>query len=161
MWIVMYLSYMLMGVSFFLLALTGLMGYFNLILLTVNHIQVSLIASIVYMFTETLIMFYFIITGKKIKEYIYDNQCEPEMYSNVIRMKMKLFPHVTINMIIFGAQFILGGAVHNGSFPGWAHGLMFDLAILHFIWVIIIQHNCFKENTELVISLYRQIKERK
>ena len=63
-----------------------------------------------------------------------------------------------MNMIIFGAQFILGGAVHNGSFPGWAHGFMFDVALLHFIWVIIIQHNCFKENTELVIVLYNQVR---
>ena len=56
-------------------------------------------------------------------------------------MKMKLFPHITINMMIVGAQFILGGAVHSGSFPGWAHGIMFDIAFIHFIWVIIIQHN--------------------
>ena len=72
-------------------------------------------------------------------------------------MKMKLFPHVTMNMVIVGAQFILGGAVHGGSFPGWAHGLMFDVALLHFMWVIVIQHNCFKENAELVITLHDQV----
>ena len=73
-------------------------------------------------------------------------------------LKMKLFPHITFNMLIVGTQFISGGAVHSGSFPGWAHGLMFDIAILHFLWIILIQHNCFKENTELVIKLYDQVK---
>ena len=53
MWVIMYVSYILMGVSFFSLAITGFMGYFNFILFNVNHIQVSLVSSIVYMFTET------------------------------------------------------------------------------------------------------------
>jgi hypothetical protein len=157
MWILMYVSYLLMGMSFVLLGLTGLMGYFNFTVMNANHMQFALISSILYMFTETLIMFYFIITGKKIKEYIKENQCDLELYSGVIKMKMKLFPHVTINMVIVGAQFILGGAVHSGAIPGWAHGLMFDVALLHFLWVISIQHNCFKENTELVITLHDQV----
>jgi len=109
------------------------------------------------MFTQTLIMFYFIITGKKIKEYIQDNKCDIDLYRGVIKMKMQLFPHITVNMIIVAVQFILGGAVHSGSFPGWAHGLIFDIALLHFMWVIVIQHNCFKQNTELVITLHEQV----
>ena len=157
MWMLMYLSYLLMGMSFILLGLTGLMGYFQFSIWDANHIQFSLISSILYMFTETLIMFYFIITGKKIKEYIKENECDIELYQGIIKMKMKLFPHITINMMIVGAQFILGGAVHSGSFPGWTHGIMFDIAFIHFIWVIIIQHNCFKENTELVITLHNQV----
>ena len=157
MWMLMYISYLLMGMSFMLLGLTGLMGYFQFSVWNANHIQFALISSIFYMFTEILIMFYFIITGKKIKEYIKENQCDTELYRGVIKMKMKLFPHITINMVIVGAQFILGGAVHSGSFPGWAHGLMFDVALLHFMWVIVIQHNCFKENTELIITLNEQV----
>ena len=70
MWMLMYIGYLLMGMSFMLLALTGLMGYFQFTVWNANHIQFALISSILYMFTETLIMFYFIITGKKIKEYI-------------------------------------------------------------------------------------------
>lgn len=158
MWIIMYISYVLMGFSFLLLGVNGLMGYFDVIFLGANHIQFALVSSILYMFTETLIMFYFIITGKKIKEYIKDNECDPSHYNGVIKMKMKLFPHIMVNMIIIGAQFILGGAVHSGSIPAWFHGILFDIGFIHFVWVIIIQHRCFKENTELVINLYDQVK---
>ena len=157
MWIIMYVSYFLMSISFLLLGITGLMGYFQFTVWGANHIQFALISSILYMFTETLIMFYFIITGKKIKEYIQENKCDIGLYRSVVKMKMKLFPHITLNMFIVGALFILGGAVHNGSFPGWGHGLMFDFALIHFLWVIIIQHNCFRENTELVIKLHKEV----
>lgn len=157
MWMVMYVSYLLMGMSFVLLSLTGLMGYFHFTVLGANHIQFSLLSSILFMFTETLIMFYFIATGKHIKVYISENNCDPELYRKVVKMKMKLFPHVTISMVIIGAVFILGGAVDSGSFPGWLHGLLFDMGLIHFGWVILIQHACFRENTELVIQLYDQV----
>jgi len=91
MWMLMYVSYLLMGMSFVLLGLTGLMGYFQFTVWNANHMEFALISSILYMFTETLIMFYFIITGKKIKEYIKENQCDAELYRGVIKMKMNLF----------------------------------------------------------------------
>ena len=157
MWILMYISYLLMAIAFFLLSITGLMGYLQFEFIGANHIEFALISSIFYMFTESLIMFYFIATGKKIKEYINDNNCEIELYRKVIKMKMKLFPHVTLNMVVIGAVFILGGAVHNGAFSAWAHGYMFLGGLVHFVWCIVIQHQCFKENTELVITLYENV----
>ena len=158
MWIIMYLSYLLMMISFFLLSITGLMGYFKFNLFSLNHIEFGLISSITYMFTESLIMFYFIATGKKIKEYIKENNLDIGLYENVIRMKMKFFPHATFNMLVIGLVFILIGAVHNGLFPSWAHGYMFLGGLIHFLWCIMIQHQCFKENTELVITLYEKVK---
>ena len=56
-------------------------------------------------------------------------------------------------MIIIGAVFIIGGAVHNSILNAWQHGLLFYLGFIHFSYLLLIQHNCFKENTELVISL--------
>ena len=29
-------------------------------------------------------------------------------------MKMKLFPHIMLNMVIVGTTFIIGGGVHTG-----------------------------------------------
>ena len=110
------------------------------------------------MFTETLIMFYFIATGKNIKKFIMRNNLDINMYKNILKMKMELFPHIMINMILIGVVFMIGGAVHNSIINAWQHGLLFYIGFIHFSYLILIQHNCFKKNTELVISLDRMIK---
>ena len=64
----MYISYLLMAFAFTGLFITGLIGYLHTSYIGANHIQFSIVSSILYMFTETLIMFYFIATGKNIKK---------------------------------------------------------------------------------------------
>ena len=47
------------GNCIFLLSITGLMGYLQFEFIGANHIEFALISSIFYMFTESLVMFYF------------------------------------------------------------------------------------------------------
>ena len=155
MWPVMLLSYILMGISFVSIIMAALSGYFQFEISNANHILISLYSSIIYMFTETLIMFYFIVTGIKIKEIIKNNNLDAtKYYKPILNMKMKLFPHIMINMILIGATFIIGGAVHNGIISTFIHSLGFFLGIIHYGWLIFLQHRCFKTNIELVILVY-------
>ena len=155
MWGVMILSYILMGISFISIIIAAVSGYFPFQLSGANHILIALYSSIIYMFTETLIMFYFIITGIKIKEMIKHNNFDiVKYYKPVLDMKMKLFPHIMINMIIIGVTFIIGGAVHNNIISPMIHSLGFLLGIIHYTWLIILQHRCFIRNTELVILIH-------
>ena len=153
MWGLMILSYLCIAINIVLLALTGLQGYFQFHLIQANHPQFALFTAIFYMFTETLVMFYFIGSGTAIKKSIKMGGGEPSLYEKVKKTKMILFPHLTINMVFIGTVFILGGAVQTGSVAGWIHGLLFDLAFIHFLYVIVIQHRGFKENVEIIGEL--------
>ena len=150
MWGLMIVSYLCTAISIILLALTGLQGYFQFYLMQANHPQFALFTAIFYMFTETLIMFYFIGSGTAIKKSIKMGGSKPSLYEKVKKTKMILFPHLTMNMLFIGTVFILGGAVQTGSISGWMHGLLFDLAFIHFLYVIVIQHRGFKENVEII-----------
>ena len=155
MWAVMVLSYILMGVSFISIIIAAISGYFQLHISGANHILIALYSSIIYMFTETLIMFYFIVMGIKIKEIIKNNNLDIiKYYKPILDMKMKLFPHIIINMIIIGVTFIIGGAVHNNIISPFSHSLAFFIGIAHYFWLIILQHRCFIKNTEVVILVY-------
>ena len=155
MWGIMVLSYILMGISFISIIMVAFSGYFQFTISNANHILVALYSSIIYMFTETLILFYFIITGIKIKEIIKNNNLDIiKYYKPVLDIKMKLFPHIMINMIIIGITFIIGGAVHNRIISVNIHSLCFFIGIFHYLWLIILQHRCFIRNTELVILVY-------
>ena len=112
------------------------------------------------MFTETLILFYFIITGIKIKEMIKINNLDMfKYYKPVLKVKMKLFPHIMINMFIIGITFIIGGAIHTNIISTSIHSLSFLIGISHYLWLIILQHRCFIKNTELVILVYDLVNE--
>ena len=56
-------------------------------------------------------------------------------------------------MALIGTVFILGGAVQIGSISGWIHGLLFDIAFLHFLYTTMVQHRGFKENVEIISEL--------
>jgi|TARA_B100000530_G_scaffold330098_2_gene273010 hypothetical protein len=155
MWGVMVLSYILMGISFVSIIIAALSAYLSIDIYGASHILIALYSSIIYMFTETLIMFYFIITGVKIKEFIKVHSLDiVDHYKPVIDMKIKLFPNIMINMIIIGATFILHGAVDNNIISSFLHLVIYILGIAHFTWLIFLQHRCFIKNTELVILVY-------
>ena len=80
MWAVMVLSYILMCVSFISIIIAAFSGYFQYSIYNANYMLIALYSSIIYMFTETLIMFYFIITGIKIKEIIKENNMDLVKY---------------------------------------------------------------------------------
>ena len=151
----MYINYFLMVISFLGLSMWLFIEYSNMIFLDMNHIQFSLIASIFYMLTQTIIMFYFIATGKNIKKFIIDNNLDIKSYNNILNMKMKLFPHIMINMVLVGIVFVIGGAIYSSIITDWQFIYLFILTIVHYGYLVVIQHNSFKENTELVIKLYR------
>ena len=155
MWGVMISSYILMGISFVSIIIAAIIGYFQGDIYGASHILIALYSSIIYMFTETLIMFYFIITGIKIKEFIKQHKLDiVKYYKPIIDMKIKLFPNIMINMIIIGATFILHGAVDNNIISPFLHLIIYLTGILHFIWLIFLQHRCFITNTELVILIH-------
>ena len=153
MWSLMIISYFFIAITFILLTLTGLQGYWQFYIIQANHPQFALLSVIFYMLTETLIMFYFIGSGTAIKKNIQTTGISTGIYDKVKQTKMKLFPHLTFNMIFIGTVFILGGAVQIGRIGGWLHGLLFDLAFLHFIYTTFLEHRGFKENVELISEL--------
>ena len=149
----MIMSYFCIGVTFLLLSLSGLQGYFQFYIFKAGHSQFALFTAIFYMFTETLVMFYFIGAGTAIKKTIASLGLETDDYEKVKKTKMVLFPHLTLNMVLIGTVFILGGAVQIGSISGWIHGLLFDIAFLHFLYTTMVQHRGFKENVEIISEL--------
>ena len=153
MWGLMIICYLFMAVTFMLLTLTGLQGYFQFPIIKAHHPQFALLSAIFYMLTETLIMFYFIGFGTAIKKTLQTIDINTNIYEKVKKVKMKLFPHLTLNMILIGAVFILGGAVQTGRIGIWVHGMLFDLAFIHLIYTTLLEHRGFKENVALINEL--------
>ena len=146
----MYICYILMLLSFVAILINGMQGFFQFNILNANHIAFAFISTILYMFTQTLIMFYFIGAGKKIKETIINYDLDKDNYQDVIKIKKILFPPLTLNMLFVGTAFILGGGVHTGAVNKYWHTVLFFISLLHYLKVLIIQHKSFIKNSQIL-----------
>ena len=155
----MLLSYFLMIVSLILLCINGAQGYLHFKIYNATHIQFAFISTIFYMFSESWIMFYFIGSGKTIKETILNYNLDKQIYNDVILSKKKLFPHITMNVLLIGTVFVIGGGVHTKAISANIHGTLFILSIIHFIYLIYLQHYYFKDTARILIHLGKLIKE--
>ena len=157
----MLLSYFLMYISLFLLLINGAQGYLDFKIYNATHIQFAFISTIFYMFSESWIMFYFIGSGKTIKEIILNNNLDVTIYKEVITSKKKLFPHLTLNILFIGTVFVIGGGVHTQVISKQLHGWLFVFSILHLIYLMKLQSVAFKDTAIILSKLGKILKEKK
>ena len=154
MWFFMILSYILIFISGIGLNIIGLNHYFNLQLFNIGIIKLDLFISIVFIATQTLIMFFFVGTGVSIKEYIQENPSINSSYHHKsIQLKRKLYPPTMAVTIFFVAMVILDGLyIIRQVQEIWFH-ISYGLTCYYFIKSMIIQHYCFKENTQIILDM--------
>ena len=156
----MLLSYFLMILSLILLIINGAQGYLQFKIYNASHIQFAFIATIFYMFAQSWIMFYFIGSGKTIKETILEYKFDKNLYQKVINSKRKLFPHLTLNILLIGTVFVIGGGVQTKVISGTTHGWLFILSVLHLLYLIKLEHEAFKDTSEMLSILGAMINEK-
>ena len=133
--------------------LTGLQGYFHFTIMGVHHASFALATIILYLFTETLVMFYFIGTGVNIKEYLREESGDPALYEKVKKGKMVVFPKMMTSIFLVGITFILGGAVERSFVRPWVHGVLFLIAIVYYARLIVFEHRCFRDHTNIILEM--------
>ena len=154
MWILMIICYFGMLTSLCLITITGLQCYFYFNIFEAGYQQFALFSTTFYMFSQTLVMFYFIGSGTAIKKEVQNSiSLINNSYEKVKKTKRVLFPHLTFNMLIIGSSFILIGAVDTGAVSDIIQKIVFIVGYFHFLYTIKIQHNAFKENIDVIIEI--------
>ncbi len=145
--------YLLMFINFINLLLTGLSGYFYFDIMGANHARFALFTILIFSITETVVMYFFISTGKGIKSAIEDGLGDISLWERERKLKMKLFPQLMLTLTLVGAVFIHGGAVDNQMPSAWLHGYLFLAAFFHHIWTLKIKNDAFKEQLAIISEL--------
>lgn len=142
-----------MGVNFINLLLTGMSGYFHFNVMGANHARFALFTILIFSITETVVMYFFITTGKGIKSAIESGLGDVSLWDRERKLKMKIFPQLMLTITLVGAVFIHGGAVDNNMPTAWLHGYLFLAAIIHHAWTLKLKNDAFKEQIEIVSAL--------
>ena len=149
----MILCYLLSLLTFLLLLLNGLQGYLHFNIFHANHATLAILTIIIYLFTKTLIIFYFVGIGVSIKEFMIDNKKSGDYHKRIISVKRRIYPPLLLNMLLMMILFISGGAVDTKHLAGWIHGLLFYVSLIHFVKTSVVEHQSFKESTAIVIEM--------
>ncbi|MBT3839603.1 MAG: hypothetical protein HN674_08875 [Candidatus Marinimicrobia bacterium] len=153
MWIFMIACYLLMFINFINLLMTGLAGYFQFDIIGANHVRFALFMILIFIITETVVMYFFISTGKGIKLAIEKGLGDMALWDREKQLKMKVFPQLMLTLFLVGTVFVHGGAVDNKMESAWLHGPFFIIAFGHHIWSLIIKNNAFKEQIAIISEL--------
>jgi hypothetical protein len=106
-----------------LLSIAGLiattaMGFFAAPGHYAQHIFFALATVVVGLFSQSMTMFFFIGTGKEIKEAANNDAL---VVQRTKLFKARVFPAAMYAMLILMVTFIMGGGVATGKTPKWLH----------------------------------------
>ena len=118
MWFFMILSYVLVFISGIGLLLIGMNHYFDF--WAQNHITLDLLVSIIFIASQTLVMFFFVGTGVNVREYLESHkELGDELYHKMFSIKRKLYPPTMMVTILFMSMVIIDGAFFIGKVSEW------------------------------------------
>ncbi len=145
--------YALMLINVINLTITGTSGYFNFEIFGASHTRFALFMILIFTITETIVMYFFITTGKAIKSAIESGLGRKELWSMERKLKMRLFPQLMLTISLVGGWFIHIGAVENQMSPIWVHNLIFAIAYIHHLWSLKIKNDSFKQQLSIIAEL--------
>ena len=153
MWFFMNTCYVLSLLTFGVLVIAFLQSFLHFHVMQANHVTFMILTSILYFFTETLVIFFFVGTGVSIKEYTINHKLNPEHHKHSVAIKRRVYPPLLLNMLFMIILFVLVGAVDTHRFPKWLYSFVFFSCIIHYVRIKIVQHQCFRDNTRIVLSM--------
>ena len=130
MWFFMILSYVMVAISGIGLFLIGMNHYFDL--WPLNHITLDLFISIIFVATQTLVMFFFVGTGVNIREYVESHSdVKNDLYQQMLGLKRKLYPPTMMVTILFMALVIIDGVFFLGKVSEWWFHILYILTVYY------------------------------
>ena len=153
MWFFMNTCYGLSFLTFILLLTALAQSFLHFPVLKAGHLTFMLLTSIIYLFTETLVIFFFVGTGVSIKEYTQAHKLDPAYHKRSLAIKFRVYPPLLLNILLMVIVFVLVGAVDTYRVPAIVYQALFVVALLHFIKVKMIQHRCFRDNTRIILDM--------
>ena len=133
MWFFMYSCYVMTLVTFITLIIAFFQSFLKFSVFNADHVTFIIFTSILYCFTETLVIFFFVGTGVSVKEYTLEKNLDHSFHKRSIAIKRKVYPPLMLNLLFLMVLFILVGAVDTYRFPGWLYYILFFGCIVHYI----------------------------
>jgi hypothetical protein len=115
-----------------------------------QHIFLALGTVVIGLFSQSMTMFFFIGTGKQIKDKVKGGEHEDEVKRSTRALAMRVSPAATYAMAMLMVTFIMGGGVSTGKTPRWVHLAEVILTIVLFAWAYWVEIQAMQKNADLM-----------
>jgi hypothetical protein len=115
-----------------------------------QHIFIALGTVVLGLFSQSMTMFFFIGTGKEIKEKVKGESEETDVVARTKKFKARVFPTATYAMGLMMVTFIMGGGVASGKTPRLVHDALALGTLLLFGYAYWIELRAMEENATLM-----------
>jgi hypothetical protein len=153
MWFFMYSCYIFSLVSFLMLGIVFLQSFTHFPVFKASPMSFLILTSIVYLFAETLVIFFFVGTSVSVKEYMLEHKITADYHKRLIALKRVMYPPQMLNLLILMTAFILYGAADTGKISVWIYRGLLLIGIVHFCFAKRLQHRSFRENTFVILEM--------
>ena len=126
---------------------TGVVGFIAAPGHYAQHIFFALATVVLGLFSQSMTMFFFIGTGKEIKDAA--NQ-DAAVVQRTKAFKAKVFPAATYAMLAIMVTFIMGGGVATGKTPKWLHLSLTAATLIMYGRAYWVQLQAMQENAGLM-----------
>ena len=120
--------------------------------LVTRHVGYAIPTVIFSLFSQSMVIFYFIGTGRLVKDEIasWTGPDRRAVLAALRRFKAKTSPPATFALLSAIAVFVLGGAVHTRALPSWTHLAASLVAVAVHAWALAAEWKTFGENHRLM-----------
>lgn len=129
---------------------TGIAGFMATPGHDAQHIILALTTVVMGLFSQSMTMFFFIGTGKQIKDKVTGSEGEAEVRRATRAMTMKVSPAATFAMLVLMVTFIMGGGVRSGKTPRWLHVTLSTATLLLYARAYWIELQAMEQNARLM-----------
>jgi len=126
---------------------TGVMGFTATPGHVATHIFFALATVVIGLFSQSMTMFFFIGTGKELKEKAND---DADVVRKTKNFKAQVFPAATYAMLVLMVTFIMGGGVASGKTPRWLHLSLSIASAVMYARAYWVQLRAMDENARLM-----------
>jgi hypothetical protein len=95
-----------------------------------SHFHMALVATLLGIFGHAMTMFYFIGTGKAIKDVVREQNLDRSILGETRRQNMVASSWATIATLCLMFQFIIGGGAHTRAVPARVHEVSFFVTLV-------------------------------
>ncbi len=130
--------------------------------LMARHVGYAIPTVLFSLFTQSMVIFYFIGTGRLVKDEAagFPENERRRILAALRDLKRRTSPAATFALLSSIAVFVLGGAVHTRALPSWTHLAASLGALTVHVWAFIAEWRAFGDNARLMADPRRFAGER-
>ena len=153
MWLFLYTCYALITVSGLLLTAAVVQGFTGIQVLGAGHPAFGFFTTIVFLLTQTAVIFFFVATGVSVRDFVRERGLAPDMIIRSRRAHGPVSGQTTLAILLVMVTAVSGGASAAALIPRWLHLAVVAITYAHFLILVVMQHRAFRTQTAIVVQM--------